>query len=114
MSSIANENITSREYAALKGQCLSLIADLRNCQLKLDETYDKVQAMGLSARPQDKESELAYLGRVAAECTEREHDEMRAEELSRVREATTGERRYVSQPKSFLGRSFNKIAQVIG
>ena len=114
MSSIANQIITSRDFAQLKGQCLTLIADLRNCQLKLDETYDKVQAMGLSSRPQDKESELAYLGRVAAECTEREHDEMRSEELNRVREATTGTRAYVSTPRSFLGRSFTKLAQVIG
>jgi hypothetical protein len=106
-------NITSKQYSDLKASALNLIGDLRNAQLNLAKVHTGMSELGINLAIGDKESELAFLARIASEATEQEHDMLKREALEEITATTQGES-YRRQPSSWLGRKMGKIAQAIG
>lgn len=111
----SSTTITSKEYAILKTKCLNLIGDLRKAQGQLEHIEDFKHGIALNCDRTEDESELAYLGRIASECTELEHDALRREALAEVDAKLHGMQPVATrQPVSWLGRKLSAVAQVVG
>lgn len=106
-------NVTSREFRTLKLNILDLLAQLRDAQAALTRTHESAAALGLDTKRRDNESEIEYLGRLATEACNQEHDLTKAEAQETITQQTTG---IITQrgPRSFFGRSLNRIANVLG
>lgn len=107
--------ISSSDLNSLASDCMALVGDLIQAQRQLEAVHTRIAELGINAKMNDNETELAYLRRVAVLATEAEHDAMKTEAVEQVRNETQDTVQFsVRRPRSFLGRSFSKLARAIG
>lgn len=107
-----NNNVSSREYAKLVEQSLTLIGDIRAAQQKLETTLDLASELGVNIKQGDTETNIAYLARIAADATEKKHDQQKAESLEEIAKETEGLRS--SRKRTIFGRALNSLANLAG
>lgn len=107
---------SSADLNSLASDCMSLVGDLINAQKQLNAVHERIAELGINAKMGDQETELAYLRRIAVLATEAEHDALKNEAVEDVRKETqdTVEFSVRRRPRSFLGRTFTKLARAIG
>lgn len=107
--------ISSSDLNNLACDCMTLVGDLINAQKQLNGVHERIAELGINAKMGDNETELSYLRRVAVLATEAEHDALKTEAVEQVRTETQDNVQFsVRRPRSFLGRTFNKLARVVG
>ena len=105
-------NVTSAQYASLSRSSLSAIADLNDLSRRVETIITNARELGVSLAIGDNESEIAFLGRIAASATERCHDLQKAEALENINAIQRGER--TSTPQSWLGRKLSNLSRIAG
>lgn len=107
--------ITSRQLNDLASDAMSLVNDLQASQRSLDAVHERIKDYGLELKMHDNESELAFLRRIAVNATEAEHDALKREAVAQVHSETSDQVQFsVRRPRSFLGRTFSKLARAVG
>lgn len=105
--------MNSSKYQSLTSNALSLIVAINKAQQDFDKLLEQARTLGINLQQGDNETNTAYLGRIAAEGTEKKHDALKAEELNRITRKVDGDTTNLT-PTSWVGRSLNRLANVIG
>lgn len=107
--------ITSNQLNELATDAMSLVNDLQAAQRSLDAVHERIKDYGLDLKMGDNETELAFLRRIAVHATEAEHDALKREAVAQVQSETSDQVQFsVRRPRSFLGRTFSKLARAVG
>jgi hypothetical protein len=107
-----NSKVSSTQYSKLSSSALSAIADLNSLSRRVEDIIASARELGVSITIGDKESEMQFLARIAAESTERSHDLQKREALDNIAAIQRGE--HTSTPQSWLGRKLNNLSRIAG
>ncbi len=106
---------TSSKYNAVRTQAFNTINAIRDAELALTKLSNLVEQAGMQPPNRtDKESDVAWIGKVAANATELYHDALKAEALTQVNARIEGKTALPSTPTSWIGRKLNSLATAIG
>ena len=112
---MSTKNITSAQYNAIKTQAFRVVGDIREAELGLNKLARLMDEAGMNnVGRDDKESDLQWLGRVATNATELEHDLKRTEAITEVSMRVEGKTTRPLQPTTRIGRMFNSLANLAG
>lgn len=105
-------NHTSNSYATFSQKGLTLIADIKSVQSRIDRCVEEAGELGIKSPVGENETEIAYLGRLVATATERKHDLLKREAMDDLAAVQRGEKAVA--PQSFIGRKLNALARFAG
>lgn len=105
--------MTSKDYARIAAQSLSLIGDLRRAEKTLDTLANESKEL-VTQKPD--EGTVAFLGRLASAAHEARYDAMKKETLEQVAKAIDPKTpaSSIHQPTTRMGRMLSNLAHVVG
>lgn len=102
-------------YATLKNDIVALVSDLRRCENNLTSIADRMKEMGISIKPEENESEISFLQRVATFCNTREFELLEQQEREAIRQDMASEPTVGSRVRrTGLGRFLNRLSAIAG
>jgi ABC-type transporter Mla subunit MlaD len=76
--------MNSSKYQSVTTNALTLIATINKAQQDFDKLLNQANDLGITLKQGDAESNTAYLGRIAAEATEKRRDCLKQEDMKRI------------------------------
>lgn len=106
---------TSAQYASLKNDIVCLVTDLRACESKIESIALRTKELGIDLKPNEKETEIEFMQRVATYCNTQEFAHLEQEEREAIREEMSCPTTITSRARrTTVGRFLNKLSALAG